>query len=84
MRNEYDFSNAKKNPYVKKEKQQITINLDSDIIAYFKERNIEALGISSFGPLNLDENSPEYGNITTTPKPGWKGSVYELLSPYIP
>jgi len=42
------------------------------IIAYFKERNIEALGISSFGPLNLDENSPEYGNITTTPKPGWK------------
>ena len=43
-----------------------------NIIAYFKERNIEALGISSFGPLNLDEKSPEYGNITTTPKPGWK------------
>ena len=36
MRDEYDFSNARKNPYVKKEKQQITINLDSDIITYFK------------------------------------------------
>ena len=36
MREEYDFKNARRNPYVKKEKQQITINLDSDIIAYFK------------------------------------------------
>lgn len=43
----------------------------ADIIAYFKDKNIEALGISSFGPLNLDQSSPEYGNITTTPKPGW-------------
>ncbi len=37
MRDEYDFSNAKKNPYVKKEKQQVTINLDSEVIVYFKE-----------------------------------------------
>ena len=36
MRDEYNFKNAKRNPYVKKEKQQITINLDSDVIAYFK------------------------------------------------
>ena len=42
-----------------------------DIINYFKDKNIEALGISSFGPLNLDESSPNYGDITTTPKPGW-------------
>ncbi|MBQ8506606.1 MAG: ROK family protein [Clostridia bacterium] len=41
------------------------------IIAYFKEKGIEALGVSSFGPLNLDENDPHYGDITTTPKPGW-------------
>ena len=43
-----------------------------DIINYFKDKDIEALGISSFGPLNLDENDPNYGDITTTPKPGWK------------
>lgn len=36
MREEYNFKNAKRNPYVKKEKQQITINLDSDVITYFK------------------------------------------------
>ena len=37
MRNEYDFSNAKKNPYIKKKKQQISINLDCEVIDYFKE-----------------------------------------------
>lgn len=36
MREEYDFSQAKKNPYVKKQKKQITINLDADTIDYFK------------------------------------------------
>ena len=38
MRAEYDFSNAKKNPYVKKEKRQVTINLDCSTIEYFKEK----------------------------------------------
>lgn len=36
MRDEYDFSGAQKNPYVKKLKKQITINIDNDIIEYFK------------------------------------------------
>lgn len=36
VKQEYDFSNAKKNPYVQKQKQQITINLDSVIVDYFK------------------------------------------------
>ncbi len=39
MREEYNFKNAKRNPYVKKEKQQITINLDSEVIAYFKAQS---------------------------------------------
>ncbi|MCX4313729.1 MAG: BrnA antitoxin family protein [Clostridia bacterium] len=36
MKKEYDFTNAKKNPYSCKLKQQITINIDADTIAYFK------------------------------------------------
>lgn len=36
MKDEYDFTNARKNPYVGKLKQQITINIDSETIAYFK------------------------------------------------
>jgi len=30
-----------------------------------------ALGIASFGPLELRAGAPEYGFITATPKPGW-------------
>ena len=40
MKNEYDFSHARKNHYaknIKKPRQQITINIDSNIIEYFKE-----------------------------------------------
>lgn len=36
MRKEYDFSNAKKNPYTKQLKKQITIRLDNTTINYFK------------------------------------------------
>ena len=31
-----------------------------------------AIGVGSFGPLDLTKNSETYGYITTTPKPGWK------------
>jgi fructokinase len=33
---------------------------------------IAALGIASFGPVDLSRDSPTYGSITATPKPGWK------------
>ena len=32
---------------------------------------LDAIGIGSFGPLDLDPGSPRHGWITTTPKPGW-------------
>jgi fructokinase len=31
-----------------------------------------AIGVGSFGPVDLDPSSPTYGGITTTPKPGWQ------------
>lgn len=31
-----------------------------------------AVGIGSFGPVDPDPVSPDYGFITTTPKPGWQ------------
>ena len=37
MREEYDFSNARKNPYAKKIKKQVTIRLEPEVIDYFKE-----------------------------------------------
>jgi predicted DNA binding CopG/RHH family protein len=36
MKAEYDFTQARPNPYVKKLRRQITMRLDSDIIDYFK------------------------------------------------
>jgi fructokinase len=32
---------------------------------------LKAVGIGSFGPLDLDPASSTYGHITATPKPGW-------------
>jgi fructokinase len=32
---------------------------------------LTALGIGSFGPVELDRAAPKWGFITTTPKPGW-------------
>ena len=37
MRKEYDFTPAKKNPYVKKLKNRTTIRLDEEVIIYFQE-----------------------------------------------
>ena len=35
MRDDYDFSKSKRNPYAKRLKKQITIRIDDDTIEYF-------------------------------------------------
>ena len=35
---------------------------------------VAALGIASFGPVDLDPDSPGFGSIAETPKPGWSGT----------
>lgn len=47
------------------------------MIAFFREHEIDALGVGSFGPLDLNPASPTYGYITSTPKLAWKD--YPLL-----
>ena len=47
-----------------------------EMISFFKEKNIDALGIGSFGPIDLNPNSPTYGYITSTPKPGWANTDF--------
>lgn len=39
---------------------------------YFAGKDISALGIGCFGPIDLNRTSPTYGYITTTPKLPWK------------
>jgi fructokinase len=33
---------------------------------------LTAIGVGSFGPVDLDPESPTWGHVTTTPKPGWQ------------
>lgn len=37
-----------------------------------RQGKIEALGVASFGPLDLDTTSPTYGYITHTPQASWR------------
>ncbi|MCR5120544.1 MAG: ROK family protein [Lachnospiraceae bacterium] len=46
----------------------------SAIIDYFKDKELKALGIACFGPVDLNISSPTYGYITNTPKPGWSNT----------
>jgi fructokinase len=39
-----------------------------------EKRPLLAIGIGSFGPLDLNPGSPAFGYITATPKPGWSGT----------
>jgi fructokinase len=41
-------------------------------VRFFTENGpVEALGVGSFGPVDIRPDSPTWGTITTTPKPGW-------------
>ena len=52
MKAEYDFSNARKNPYSNRLKKQITINIDSETIDYFKAQSQDS-GIPYQTLINL-------------------------------
>ena len=42
------------------------------ILRFFESKQIDALGIACFGPVDLNINSATYGYITTTPKLNWR------------
>ena len=52
MRDEYDFSKARRNPYATQLKKSITIRLDEDSVGYFKAIS-EEIGIPYQTLINL-------------------------------
>lgn len=52
MKKEYDFTKARRNPYAKRLKRQVTIRLDEPTIAYFKALS-EETGIRYQTLINL-------------------------------
>jgi fructokinase len=59
------------------------VRLIARVIEWFREKQKEqplsAIGIASFGPVDLVRGSPRYGQITSTPKPGWANT--DLVGP---
>ncbi len=50
------------------------------VVEFFRRhRGIAAIGVASFGPVELRPDHPAYGHVTTTPKPGWAGA--DLVGP---
>ncbi|SJZ63922.1 fructokinase [Pilibacter termitis] len=55
------------------------------VIEFFQKHKVEAIGIGSFGPIEIRENHEKYGYITTTPKKYWGdtdilGSIQQALN----
>lgn len=42
------------------------------LLRHHRETPLAAIGIGSFGPIDLRTDSPSYGYVTSTPKPGWR------------
>jgi len=38
---------------------------------YQRDEPLASVGIATFGPVDSNPNSPFFGHVTTTPKPGW-------------
>lgn len=47
--------------------------IDAILRRWRSEHEVAALGVASFGPLDLDRASPGFGRVLCTPKPGWAG-----------
>lgn len=41
---------------------------------FFAQWPVDAVGVGTFGPCDPDPDSPSYGHILGTPKPGWSGA----------
>ena len=44
----------------------------TEVIEFFKKHSLNAIGVGSFGPIDVNSESPNYGMITTTPKLPWR------------
>lgn len=51
-----------------------------EMLAFFRENQVDALGIGSFGPLDLNPDSDHFGSITKTPKLSWRD--YPLMQTF--
>ena len=66
------------------ERHRIPTNMPEETLsamaAWFADRGaLKAIGVATFGPVELGRSSPNWGHILKTPKPGWTNA--DLLAP---
>ena len=49
----------------------------TEVFSFFDQYELTAIGIGSFGPIDVNKESDTYGYITSTPKKAWK--FYDFL-----
>ena len=49
----------------------------TEVFSFFDQYELTAIGIGSFGPIDVNKESDTYGYITSTPKAAWK--FYDFL-----
>lgn len=53
----------------------------AEIVRFFSAHDVSAVGVASFGPLQLDRARSKFGSMLFTPKPGWSSvAVLQRLS----
>jgi len=52
----------------------------SETIKFFKKHDLKSIGIGTFGPVEINPDSPDYGKILNTPKLKWRNfNIFESL-----
>ena len=52
-----------------------TLDAIDQVLDRWRDRHgFAAVGVASFGPLQLDADAPDFGRVVNTPKPGWNGA----------
>ncbi len=63
---------------------ETVVRIKDFLLRHHRETPLAGIGIGSFGPVDLRTDSPSYGYVTSTPKPGWQyadlvGPISEAL-----
>jgi fructokinase len=56
-----------------------TLGRLAETLSGWRSKGLDALGVASFGPVDLNPASPGFGKLANTPKPGWAGA--DVLGP---
>ena len=63
---------------------QTLASIAEQLTQWKREAPIDALGIAGFGPIGVDPQRPDYGQVLKTPKAGWEGAnLIDSLKPAV-